>query len=376
MRLRLLLVVLVSFLWLMVPPLAHEKLLAEDGEGEACLLCDVVKIHGEALSKNFPNLLQTLVDTVSMVLSSADDELRVTPGLRVIIFAPHPDDESLAAGGLMHQVVEQGGEVRVVFVTNGDGYPEAVRRQLGRAPRSSQDFVEYGRQRHDEALQALCELGVPPEDAIFLGFPDDGIDDLLKDHWSKLTPYTSPYTRFSSVGYKDSFSRLVAYAGVNLKDEMARIIDEFCPNWIILPDPRDYHPDHCATGIFVLEALCQLNQQGEVIFGNLEILTYLVHFKDYPTSPNWQQEVRKSGLFMSTTGCATLSSTEWLDLALTDEDLESKKRALIAHQSQHQMLGGFFKIFQTEQEIFGRLAPAQALAIPQEYALFFKQPNS
>jgi LmbE family N-acetylglucosaminyl deacetylase len=264
----------------------------------------------------------------------------------------------------------------VVFVTNGDGYPEAVRRQLGRAPRFSHDFIEYGRQRHDEALQAMCELGVPPEDAIFLGFPDDGIDDLLKDHWSRLTPYTSPYTRYSSAGYKDSFSRWVGYAGVNLKDEMAKIIGEFCPDWIILPDPRDYHPDHCATGIFVLEALRQLNQQGVVAFGDIDILTYLVHFKDYPTSPNWLQEVQKAGLFMSTTGCAILSSTEWLDLPLTTEDLESKERALAAHQSQHQMLGGFFKIFQTHEEIFGRLAPAQALAIPQEYALFFKQPNS
>jgi LmbE family N-acetylglucosaminyl deacetylase len=198
----------------------------------------------------------------------------------------------------------------------------------------------------------------------------------LGDHWSKLTPYTSPYTRFSSAGYKESFSRWAAYAGVNLKDEMANIIGDFHPDWIVLPDPRDYHPDHCATGIFVLEALRQLNQKGDAVFSNLEILTYLIHFKDYPTSPDWMQEVRESGLFMSTTGCAILSSTEWLGLPLTAEDLESKELALAAHQSQHQMLGGFFKVFQTHREIFGILDPAQALAIPQEYALSFKQPNS
>ena len=376
MRWRLLMVVLASFLCLTIPPLAHSEIAAEDVESDDCFRSDLVEIEAIDISKIFSNLIRPLANTVSTYLSSTDDDLLVTRGLRVIVFAPHPDDEALAAGGLMHQVVERGGEVRVVFVTNGDGYPEAVRRQLGHAPRSSHDFIEYGRQRHDEALQAMCELGVPPEDVIFLGFPDDGIDDLLKDHWSRLTPYTSPYTRYSSAGYKDSFSRWVVYAGVNLKDEMTKIIDEFCPDWIILPDPRDYHPDHCATGIFVLEALRQLNQQGHVAFGDLEILTYLVHFKDYPSSPNWMQEVRKSGLFMSTTGCAILSSTEWLDLPLTTEDLGSKERALAAHQSQHQMLGGFFKIFQTHEEIFGRLAPAQVLAIPQEYALFFKQPNS
>lgn len=79
---------------------------------------------------------------------------------------------------------------------------------------------------------------------------------------------------------------------------------------------------------------------------------------------------------MSTTGSGTLASTQWLELPLTDDDLESKERALTAHQSQHQILGGFFKVFLTDQEIFGRLDPAQVLAIPQEYALSFKQPNS
>ena len=148
----------------------------------------------------------------------------------------------------MHRVVNNGGEVRVVFVTNGDGYPEAIRRQLGHPARSSHDFIDYGKRRYEEALQALCELGVPAEDAILLGFPDDGIDDLLNNYWSKLTPYTSPYTRLSSAGYKDSYSRWTVYAGVNLKDAMAEILEDFSPDWIVMPDPRDYHPDHCATG--------------------------------------------------------------------------------------------------------------------------------
>lgn len=377
MRPRLLMVLLISFLLLATPftRYGHQELFAEDWGTDPCFLCDLEEVRIEDLSRAFFDFIQPLAQSVYTSMSIPDDELHVGRGLRVIVFAPHPDDEALSAGGLMQRVVEQGGEVRVVFVTNGDGYPEAVRRQLGHAPRSSQDFIDYGRQRHDEALQALCELGVPPNDAIFLGFPDDGIDDLLKEHWSKLTPYTSPHTRLRCAGYKESYRRWVVYAGVNLKEEITRIIDGFCPDWIILPDPRDYHPDHCATGIFVLEALRQLNQKGDVVLSNLEILTYLVHFKDYPTSPTWMQEARSSGLFMSPTGCAILSSTEWLELPLTDEDLKGKELALAAHQSQHQMLGGFFKDFENSVEIFGKLDPAQALAIPQEYALFFKQPN-
>jgi LmbE family N-acetylglucosaminyl deacetylase len=352
------------------------KTLIEDGEEDSCVLCDLTSIRIEDLTQILSNLIRPLESAVATFFSEAENELDVSKGLRVIVFSPHPDDETLAAGGLVQRVVSLGGEVRMVFVTNGDGYPEAIRRQLGHPPRSSDDFKAYGTNRYEEALQAMCELGISPDDSIFLGFPDDGIDDLLKDHWSKFAPYTSPHTRFNCAGYKESYNRWTVYAGVNLKDEVARILEDFSPDWIVLPDPRDYHPDHCATGLFVLEAIRQLNQEGKILFGNTQILTYLVHFKDYPTAPAWMEEARRSGFFMSTSGCGILSSTEWLNLPLLDEELEGKERALSAYQSQQSMLGGFFRIFLDSEEIFGRLDPAQALAIPQDYSLNFKQPRS
>ena len=141
----------------------------EDEAG--CTLCDLIPIRQSRIFRNFLAVSSGPWPVyVSTYAPAADDELHVTKGLRVIVFVPHPDDESLAAGGLMQRVVNNGGEVRVVFVTNGDGYPEAVRRQLGHPPRSSHDFKEYGKIRHDEGLQALCELGVPPR-LDFPGFP-------------------------------------------------------------------------------------------------------------------------------------------------------------------------------------------------------------
>jgi LmbE family N-acetylglucosaminyl deacetylase len=359
-----------------VGSLASEEPLTTQDDEYSCLPCDLFEMKGVDFSEIWAGLIRPLAGIGSSYAPASDDELHVSKGLRVIIFSPHPDDESLAAGGLMHRVVNTGGELRVVFVTNGDGYPEAIRRQLGHPARSSHDFIDYGRQRYEEALQALCELGVPAEDAISLGFPDDGIDDLLNNYWSNLTPYTSPHTRLSSSMYKGSYNRWTVYAGVNLKDAIAEILEDFSPDWIVMPDPRDYHPDHCATGLFVLEALRKLNEEGDISFKSTQILTYLVHFKDYPNSPEWMKEAQKSGLFMSATGGAILSSTEWFQLPLSDEDLEVKEHALLAHQSQHQMLGGFFKMFLNSQEIFARLDPLQVLAVPQEYALYFRHPNN
>jgi LmbE family N-acetylglucosaminyl deacetylase len=340
-----------------------------------CTLCDMVPMRHDDLLEGFLQLLRPLGELDSTFSLTPDSELYVAKGLRVIVFVPHPDDESIAAAGLMQRVLSQGGEVRAVFVTNGDGYPEAVRRKLGHPPRSSLDFKEYGKARHDEGVQALCEMGVSSEGAIFLGFPDDGIDDLFTDHWSINTPYTSPHTKLNCAGYKDSYKRWEIYAGVNLRDEITRILEDFSPDWVVLPDPRDYHPDHCATGLFVLEAIRKLNLDGKLLLDKIQVLTYLVHFRDYPASPAWMLETQRAGLFMSSTGCGILSSTEWLSLSLTDEELKGKERALAAHQSQQQMLGGFFKTFLVPDEIFGKLEPSQFLAIPEEYTALYQKPK-
>lgn len=298
-------------------------------------------------------------------------ELCVPKGIRAIFFIPHPDDESLGTAGLIQRVIENEGRVCVVFMTNGDGYVEGVRLKCKRKETSSQDFVEYGRMRQEEALQAVCQLGVNSEDVVFLGFPDDGIDDLWSDYWSRLKPFTSPHTRFSRAEYKNSYSRLAQYAGADLEEMISQVLRGFNPDWVILPDPRDFHPDHCTTGIFVLDAARHLNQRGEVSFTATRFLTYLVHYIGYPTSGKWLDTIRNTGIGCSKTASRLLSQTRWRSLPLTANELENKKSALYAHQSQIGMLGWFFKDYLRPCEVFGQLDPMQVLAIPQVYAAQF-----
>jgi LmbE family N-acetylglucosaminyl deacetylase len=300
-------------------------------------------------------------------------ELIVPEGVRLMVFSPHPDDESLAASGIIQRALENDGKICVVLVTNGDGYPEGVRARIKRAVASSNDFIEYGKKRQEEAAQALCELGLPREDVVFLGFPDDGIDDLWETYWSRLTPYTSPYTRFNRPYQKGRLSRWVKYAGVDLEAEIARVLNDFKPDWVVIPDPRDFHPDHATTGVFVLDALRKLNQEGEVSFASTQVFTYLVHFRDYPQSNAWAKEINKTGVRGSSSASKILSGTEWLSLPLTPAELDGKGRALQAHASQSPVLGYFFKSFVLPCELFGHLDSAQIMAVPQEYALCFKR---
>jgi LmbE family N-acetylglucosaminyl deacetylase len=80
-----------------------------------------------------------------------------------IVIAPHPDDESLACGGLIAEACRQGLRGTVIVVSDGVGshpnskaYPPDRLRAL----------------REAEAKQAAAELGLKPEDMLFLGLPD------------------------------------------------------------------------------------------------------------------------------------------------------------------------------------------------------------
>jgi LmbE family N-acetylglucosaminyl deacetylase len=80
-----------------------------------------------------------------------------------IVVAPHPDDESLACGGLIAEACRWGLRGKVVIVSDGVGshpnskaYPPDRLRSL----------------REEEAKRAGAELGLNPEDMLFLGLPD------------------------------------------------------------------------------------------------------------------------------------------------------------------------------------------------------------
>ncbi len=303
-------------------------------------------------------------------------DLQVPKGIRMMVFSPHPDDETLGAGGLIQRVLENDGTVQVVFMTNGDGYKEALASRKPAAKPSSGDFIEYGKMRQEEARHALCVLGLSPEDALFLGFPDDGIDELWTSYWSRRTPYTSPYTQTDHPPYEESFSRWAKYAGSDLQTTISRLLNEFTPDWVVIPDPRDQHPDHACTGVFVMDSLRRLNETGNMAFQNTQVLTYLVHFVSYPESQSWLRTIKKAGIAGTLAGARLLSPTRWASLPLTNAELGRKARALAAHQSQFEMLGGFFRIYIRHREVFGRLEPTQILAVPQEYAAPFNRPST
>ena len=80
---------------------------------------------------------------------------------RLTVVAPHPDDETLAAGGLIFDLTRAGWHVSVVVVTNGAA--------------SHLDVRNLRTIRESECRKAVRTLGLT-EPPTFLGFPDGETD--------------------------------------------------------------------------------------------------------------------------------------------------------------------------------------------------------
>jgi LmbE family N-acetylglucosaminyl deacetylase len=84
-------------------------------------------------------------------------------GRPFVVVAPHPDDESLACGGMLAEACREGLQGKVVIVSDGVGsHPNSKA-----YPPERLKFL-----REEEARQAATELGLKPEDMLFLSLPD------------------------------------------------------------------------------------------------------------------------------------------------------------------------------------------------------------
>ncbi|MCL5410852.1 MAG: PIG-L family deacetylase [Patescibacteria group bacterium] len=242
-------------------------------------------------------------------------------GEKVIIFAPHPDDETLATGGLIAKALQNGAEVKVVIVTNGDGYLFSTMRDYKKIHPGSQDYIQEGYRREGESKRALKILGLEETNVYFLGYPDMGLKKLLSDFYQ--SPYKSPTTKSSQTPYSTSYRQNASYTGENLQADMADIIKKFSPEVIIASSSLDIHPDHAATGIFVQKAVDKISGQKPTIY------YYLIHFRHFP-SPKGLHSDR-----MLTPPAKLITISDGvLKVSLDKETLDLKERALLEYKSQ------------------------------------------
>ena len=278
--------------------------------------------------------------------------LGATPQTRLLVVAPHPDDEAIAAAGVIQRVRSAGGRVHVVVITSGDALPAAVERlEPGTTP-GPHDFRAFGRLREDESRRALAMVGVPPNDITFLGFPDEGVCLLASAFLSaRSAPLTSPFTQRTSPPSDEQVVRDVKYRGSDVRTELERIVTAFAPTLLVVPDPEDEHPDHCASYVFVRAALDGAASESA---RKARILRYIVHNDDWPSDRDGTTTP-----VMPPRGFDE-PMNQWRTLPLTVGEVRMKRAALAAYKSQWPVVGRLLRGFTRPNELFLEGEPAHS----------------
>lgn len=138
------------------------------------------------------------------------------PAVPTLIVAPHPDDETLMAGGLIAAQRARGIDVHVLAITDGEAAVETT------------DRTALAARRRTEQLAALGELGVGPDAVTRLAIPDG----------------------FAAEHVDEIADAIVAFDQVGL---------------VIAPWTGDHHCDHEAAGAAARDAVARTG--GALIFG-------------------------------------------------------------------------------------------------------------
>jgi len=205
---------------------------------------------------------------------------------RVLVLAPHPDDESIATGGVLLRAASAGAAVRILYLTEGENNPWAQRATEGRWRISADDRRRWGARRRGEAIEALKTLGFSAGVARFMGFPDQRLTNLLADPGDALV-------------------------------RLAKEVRAWGPTVLFVPSLADRHPDHSATAV-----MAQLILTDGERAARPRVCVYMVH----------ESVVRRRR-----------KNLAWL--ALAPEEREAKRRAILCHASQLRLRRGFLLRF-------------------------------
>ena len=263
-------------------------------------------------------------------------------GQRLLVVAPHCDDETLGAGGLIAKARQEGIPVHVVFLTNGDAFPAACVFVNRRIAPVSRDYVHLGEVRQKEALAALHKLGVQQKDVTFLGYPDQGLRALWETNWLPDKPFRSPFTQRNATPRGP-------YCGTNVKKDLVALLEAFQPTDIYVTHPADDHADHSMAAAFTEAALTDLAPTP--MSPVPQVHYYIVHRGDWPLPQGYSPDAP----LLPPAGFSK-ADTHWLTFPLVAEAQQAKTNALNQYHSQLELCSRQLRSFLRENEIFGQLS--------------------
>jgi LmbE family N-acetylglucosaminyl deacetylase len=265
----------------------------------------------------------------------------------LLVVAPHPDDETLCCAGAIQSARAAGARVAVVWITSGDGYEFAASLVEHHFFNDAQDLRAFGEMRMQEAARAASVLGLGPAERFFLGYPDRGIEQLLHDYHDAR--FRSPHTHAAAVPYAQAVRAGAAYTGADLEQDLRMVFDHVQPTWVLAPTPLDAHPDHSATGEFVIRLM---SSRGTLA----RLRLWIVHGGFlWP----WPRGLNIDAALVPPRRARALP---WQDFALPPMERSVKVRAIRVYETQLLLGESFLLSFARANEIYAA-APTQAASV-------------
>jgi alpha-galactosidase len=218
----------------------------------------------------------------------------------LLVFAPHPDDETLGFGGLVRAYLGQGKRVDVIVTTDGDAYCDACRfwksgavtgptcdaRDLSNFGTPEIDSFAEVRRSESRRSAEILGAGVPT----FLGYPDTGLAAAWRNLQEGAT--SKPLRRSDFSACPDCETCAAGYGGGPETDLSAEALMRTLGERLAATSERtllatthwlDGHGDHAALGSFVKKLNGELDAPRAVAYTVIHAHTP----KDTPHSDCW-----------------------------------------------------------------------------------------
>lgn len=196
-----------------------------------------------------------------------------SPRDRVLIIAPHIDDEAIGAAGYAADALANGADVYVAFLTAGDCNRFSARVVNKTLEPTPSGYLTMGRARIAEAKAAMRILGVKSDHYFILGYPDQGLRAIL-DHRKDVIRSRGTHKR--AVPYDEALTPGSPYDFDNMMRDVEQVVEKAKPTIVIAPVSFDHHPDHAAAAQITDLVLKELGLHPHR-------LSYLVHSGRIPS---------------------------------------------------------------------------------------------
>ena len=177
-------------------------------------------------------------------------------GKRIMILAPHPDDEVITTAGIIEDALSKGYPVKVVIATNGD---------------YAATSQQTGRNRLQESINALQYLGLSADNIIPLGYGDTGADTAFLSQLYQAAEDTLIASSVGSTTYgipgvlEDYHYQLTSshgsYNRATFLYDLESAINGFRPADIYTTSLYDTHGDHVSLNLFTRDVIRGIIQQ-------------------------------------------------------------------------------------------------------------------